>query len=171
VTGRGGDKSDYGREFKAETLQIGEQTITVVRVKPRDKGKKHGEKEPKGKKPSPPNKGEKPLSPNERPADAPMPPNAANPTGENIPPPAPRETMTANGSVRFVLVGKKGEAKGLILSDGTQVALAKEVKDANLTFNGQTSISVEGEAAKGDFGVFIKPTKLTIGSRTFSFNR
>jgi len=32
-------------------------------------------------------------------------------------------------------------------------------------------VNVEGEAAKSDFGTFIKPTKLTIGDRTFSFNR
>ncbi len=171
VTGRAGDKSVYGREFHAETLQIGENTITVVRakLKPHGKGKDTGDKKPKGKKPAP--RDEKPEASQ---------PNVENPIGdvrrENVPPIvqpqfAPRETMTANGTVRFVLVGKRGEAKNLILSDGTQFKLPKEVHDANLTFNEQTSVSVEGEAAKSDFGTFIKLTKLTIGDRIFSFNR
>ncbi len=163
VTGRAGYKSDYGREFHAETLQISGNTITVVRAKskPHGKGKEHGDKKPKGKKPLP--RDEK--------SEAPQ-PIVENPTAENIlPQPAPRETMTANGNVRFVLVGKKGEAKGLILSDGTQLKLSKEVKDANLTFTEQTTVNVEGESAKSDFGAFIKPTKLTIGDQTFSFNR
>ncbi len=165
VTGRAGDKSDYGRELRAETLQINGQTINVIRSKPTRKGKDG--KGPKGKKPQP--RGDKPEA-------APQPPNAENPNSgmsENVAalPVAPRETATANGSVRFVLVGGHGEAWGLILSDGTQVKLPKEVHDANLTFNEQTSVSVEGEAAKSDFGTFIKPTRLTIGDQTFSFNR
>jgi len=121
----------------------------------------HDDKGPKGKKPLPP--GERPNAPQT---------NIENPVGESIPPPpVPRETMTANGNVRFVLVGRGGEARGLILSDGTQVALPKEVKDSNLTFNGQTMVNVEGEAAKSEFGTFIKLTKLTIGDQTFSVNR
>lgn len=173
VTGRAGYKSDYGREFHAETLQINGNTITVVRAKkakPHGKGKEHVDKKPKGK---------KPLPQDEKPEAAPQ-SNVENPTGDGnsenisqsaVPQPALRETMTANGSIRFVLVGKKGEAKGLILSDGTQITLPKEVKDANLIFNEQTTVNVEGEAAKSNFGTFIKQTKLTIGDRIFSFNR
>jgi len=165
ATGRAGYKSDYGRELRVETLQIGGQTINVIRAKPMPRGDKEG-KGPKGKKPAPRD---------DKPQAAPQPPNVENTNGEMsrnvVPPVAPRETATANGNVRFVLVGGRGEARGLILSDGTQVMLPKEVHDANLTFNDKTSVSVEGEAAKSDFGRFIRPTRLTIGDQTFSFNR
>ncbi len=177
VTGRAGSKSDYGREFRAETVQIGDSIINVIHPKPmpregrgRSGRERGGDKGQKGRKPMPPR--------DERP-DAPQ-PNAENPVGEdnreNGEQPVesqfePRETVTANGNVRFVLVGKGGEARGLILSDGTQVALPKEVKKASLTFSEQTVINVEGEAAKSDFGTFIKPIHLTIGDRAFSFNR
>lgn len=176
VTGRAGSKSDYGREFHAKTLQIGGNTINVMHSKAKPHGKGKGGRERGGDKG---HRGGKPSPRDEKPAAAPQ-PNAENPAGdeksENVAPPvepqlATRETVTANGNVRFVIVGKGGEARGLILSDGTQVALPKQVKGASLTFSEQTVVNVEGEAAKSDFGTFIKPIRLTIGDQTFSFNR
>jgi hypothetical protein len=95
----------------------------------------------------------------------------APPAELSQPPVAPRQTASASGQVRFVLVGGRGEARGLILSGGEQIALPKEVNDANLTFSQDTQISVEGESPQSDFGKFIHPTRLTIGNQTFSFNR
>ena len=181
VAGHAGSKSDYGRELRAETVQFNGQTINVIHAKP---------KPPRGE-----NKGDKPKSPKgerraPRPEDEKMPPtengeasvsppaaidaNAPNNADAPVAPPvipAPRETLTANGTVKTVLVGGKGEARGLILSDGTQIALPKEVADKNLTFNEQTSVAVEGEAAKSEFGIFVRPVRLSIGDQTFSFNR
>lgn len=176
VSGRAGSKSDYGREFHAKTLQIGGNTINVMHSKGKPHGKGKGGRERRGDKG---HRGEKPSPRDENLETAPQ-PNAENPAGdemrENVaqpvdPQPAARETVTANGNVRFVIVGKGGEARGLILSDGTQIALPKEVKKASVTFNEQTVVNVEGEAAKSDFGTFIKPIRLTIGDQTFSFNR
>lgn len=158
ATGHAGTKSDYGRELRAETVQIGDQTITVLHSKPKPL---RDERRPKP-----------------RPRDDKMPPaprdaNAPKPGDVNAPPvvPIPMQTATASGQVRFVLVGGRGEARGLILSSGEQIALPKEVNDANLTFNQETQISVEGESAQSNFGKFIHPIRLTVGNQTFSFNR
>ena len=85
--------------------------------------------------------------------------------------PAPKETAKAASSVKYVLVGGKGEARGLILADGTQIDLPKEVKDAELIFSAATRVAVEGEISRSAFGAFIKPNALTIDNQTFSFNR
>lgn len=175
VTGHAGYKSDYGRELRAETLQIGGQTINVIHAKPKPpRGGGEGDK-PKGPKgerrpprpgdekmpPPAPSNATAPIAPDN--ADAPVPPMPSSI--------APRATMMASGTIKTVLVGGRGEARGLILSDGTQVMLPKETVDAGLTFNEQTQVNAEGEAAKSDFGAFLKPTRLTIGDQTFSFNR
>jgi len=153
ATGDVGTKSNYGRELKAKTLQIGEQTITAVGGK-----KPKGEK---GKRPHKPKKGERP-----EPKDAPQ-PDMRN--GET--PPAPKEVVKVSSNVRFVIVGKDGEAKGLILADGTNINLPKEVKDAGLKFAETMNVAIEGEVSKGNFGSFVKPNVLTINNQTFSFNR
>ncbi|MET0752045.1 MAG: hypothetical protein ABWZ66_01665 [Pyrinomonadaceae bacterium] len=167
ATGHAGTKSDYGRELRAETLQIGDQTITVLHSKPKSP---RDERRPK------PHPGDDKM-PSPAPGDAKAPKtdnvNAPKLGDVNSPPvaPIPMQTMTANGQIRFVLVGGRGEARGLILSSGEQIALPKEVNDEGLTFNQETQISVEGESAQSDFGKFIHPTRLTIGNQTFSFNR
>lgn len=172
ATGHAGTRTDYGREMRAETLQIGDKTITVLHSKPPrgeggDKPKRPRDGKDKPKKPRP----EDDQKPSQD-VNAPKPDEADAPKPElNAPPAAPTQTASANGQVRFVLVGGKGEARGLILSGGEQIALPKEVNDANLTFNQETTIRVEGNSAKSEFGTVIHPTRLTIGSQTFSFNR
>ena len=170
ATGNAGTKSDYGREIHAQTLQIGDQTITVVGGK--------GPKDDKGKRPHPPKKGEKgEKGERPEPKDAPemkdgeMPP--APPVDNNEAPPAPpvKETAKIASNVKFVVVGAKGEARGLILVDGTQINLPKEVQDAGMSFDTTTSVVVEGEVSKGNFGLFVKPNVVTINNQTFSFNR
>ena len=169
VTGYAGDKSEYGRELRAETLQIGGQTINVIhdKRKPQRPGEGDKPKNQKGEKRRQRSGDEKAST---EPADADAPAAPVNADAPVPPMPAPRETLTANGTVKTILVGGHGEARGLILSDGTQIMLPKEVAEAQLTFNEQTSVSVEGEAAKSDFGTFINPTRLTVGDRTFSVN-
>lgn len=155
ATGNTGTKSNYGREIHAQTLQIGEQTITVVGGK--------GPKDDKSKHPHPPKKGDRP-----EPKDAPQ---SEVRNGEIPPVPAPKEIVKVSSNVRFVIVGREGEAKGLILADGTQINLPKEVKDAELTFAESMNVAVEGEVSKGNFGSFVKSNVLTINNQTFSFNR
>lgn len=177
ATGRAGTHTDYGRELRAETLQIGDRTITVLHSKPKpphDGGKGKGPKPPRpgegDRKPRP--EADKMPPPAPRDENAPKPEDADAPRPElNQPSAAPIQTASANGNVRFVLVGGRGEARGLILSGGEQIALPKEVNDANLTFAQDTQIGVEGAAATSDAGTFIRPTQLTIGNQTFSFNR
>lgn len=173
ASGRAGTKSDYGRELRAETVQIGDQTITVVNAKP---------KKPRdGDKPKPPHGEHKPRPGDDKmpppaPQDASQPPtdDANQPKSESSQPllmPIPAQTASASGNVRFVLVGAKGEPRGLILSGGEQINLPKEVNDADLTLASDTQISVEGAAATSGAGTFIRPTRLSIGNQTFSFNR
>lgn len=161
ATGKPGTSSNYGREFHAETLQIGDRTITIA-------GKPKG---PKGDKPHPPHppKGDRPAP---RDGEKPLPPNAEinseNAPEANLPQP---ETGTINGTVKFVLVNKDGNPRGLILAGGEQLNLGKEVVDAELSFDTNTGVNAEGEIAKSQFGTFIRPKVLTIGNRTFTFNR
>lgn len=172
ATGHAGTKSDYGRELRAETVQIGDQTITVVNSKPKPpRGeRKPGPREDKDRRKPRPGDDKMPPAPQD--ADAPKPEDFdATPSALSQSPVAPRQTASASGQVRFVLVGGRGEARGLILSGGEQIALPKEVNDAGLSFSQDTQISVEGEAAKSDAGTFIRPTRLSIGNQTFSFNR
>lgn len=159
ATGHAGTKSDYGRELRAETLQIGDRIITVLHSKPKPP---RDERRPK---PRPDDSRMPPPAPKD--ADEPKPGEVSAPPVA----PVPMQPATANGQIRFVLVGGRGEARGLILSGGEQIALPKEVNDANLTFNQEMQISVEGESAQSDFGKFIHPTRLTIENQTFSFNR
>lgn len=164
ATGKAGTSSNYGREFHAESLQIGDQTITIT-GKPRGP---RGPKGPKGDKPHPP-KGERPAP---KDGEKPLPPNAEmNPEiapEANLPQP---ETATASGTVKFVLVNKDGYPKGLILNDSEQLNLGKEVEEAGLSFDTNTTVNATGEIAKSQFGIFIRPKVLTIGSQTFTFNR
>lgn len=159
ATGHAGSSSSYGRELRAESLQIGDQTITVVKGGPKPP------RDPKDR-PHPPRDG-KPGPKGERPE----PKDAPQPEMNGDIPLAPKELVKANGKVQFVIVGAKGEARGVILTTGEQMNLPKEVQDAGLTIDQNTDIAVEGDASKSDFGTFIKPTTLTIGNRTFSFNR
>lgn len=185
ATGHAGTRTDYGREIRAESLQIGEQTITVLHSKPQPP---HGGGKGKGPKPPRPGddrrprpEGDKMPPPAPRDENAPKPEDTDAPKPEldlnapkpvsNQPPVEPMRTASANGQVRFVLVGGRGEARGLILSGGEQIALPKEVTGAILTFAPETQISAEGEAATSDAGTFIRPTRLSIGTQTFSFNR
>lgn len=167
ATGHAGSKSDYGREIHAETLEIGGQTITVVKPapKPHEHGKDDKPRPPKGERPEP--KGDRTTPQPDAPVN-----DAANQTAP-MPPiaPMPKETVNASGKVRFVIVGGRGEVRGVILASGEQVDLPKEIKDAGLTIDQNTDVSVSGEAAKGNFGTFIRPVTLTVGSQTFSFNR
>lgn len=183
ATGRAGSKSDYGRELRAETLQIGDQTINISPAKPRpprDEQKpslrpgddpKRGPRPDDDKMPSAPDA----KAPDAKASIAAPAPDAADAPAPDAkapvpPPPAPVQTVSAQGQVQTVLVGAKGEPRGLILSGDEQVDLPKEVSDANLTFNQGTEVSVEGESAKGNSGTFIRPMRLTIGNQTFSFN-
>lgn len=164
ATGHAGTSSNFGRELHAQTLQIGDQTITIAAGKP--KGPKDGPKGPKddkpGKdKPRPPRDGDKPLPPN---AET----NAENAPESNRP---SAEITKVSGTVKHILVNREGKARGVILASGEQLNLGKEVEDANLTINANTVVSAEGETAKSQFGTFVKPKVLTIGNRTFTFNR
>ena len=182
ATGHAGSSSNYGRELRAESLQIGDQTITVVNAKPRpgDRDGKKGPRPPKGERPRSPREGKPEPRDDERPAPrdeqmnespaAPA-PNAENQPKADAPPVPEKETAKASSNVKFILVGGKGEARGLILADGTQIDLPKEVKDAEISFSEATTVNVEGEVSKGQFGSFIRPTILTIDNQTFSFNR
>ena len=173
ATGHAGTKSDYGRELRSESLQIGDQTITVLHSKPRpprdgDKPKLPRPGDERGPKPRPEAGKMPPLADDPKDADAPKPDDA---NALNVPPPAPMPTATVSGQVKIVLVGGRGEARGLILDSGEQIALPKEVNDSSLTFDQQTKVNAEGEAMQTDFGIFIRPTRLSIGNQTFSFNR
>ncbi|MGI8469019.1 MAG: hypothetical protein ACR2N3_11275 [Pyrinomonadaceae bacterium] len=170
ATGRAGEKSDYGRELRAESLQIGDQTITVLNSKP--KPPRDGERKPRhddDKMPPAPDTADAPQSNVAPPATADA--NAPAPNPASPPAPIPMQTASVSGQAQIVLVGAKGEPRGLILSTGEQIDLPREVIETGLTFNQGTQISVEGEAAKSDFGTFIHPTRLTVGNQTFSFNR
>ncbi len=156
ATGRAGSSSNFGRELMAESLQIGEETITVVKGGPKPP------REPRDR-PHPP-RGPKPGEVEiER-------PNFDEINAE-VQPPAPKETVQVSGKVQFIIVDRRGEAKGVILSSGEQLNLPKEVKDENIEISQNTDLVVSGEISKSDFGSFIKPTVLTIGNQTFSFNR
>lgn len=139
ATGRAGTRSEYGREVRAETLQIAGQTVEIIPSRP--KRPKHGPALPPG------------------------------PGAERGPMASEGGMTTAQGTIKLVIVDGRGQARGLILSDGTQVALPRAVAEAGVTLDGQTPITVEGRAAKSDFGVRIEPARLTIGQRTFSVDR
>jgi len=170
ATGHAGTSSDYGREFHAQTLQIGDQTITIA-------GKP---KAPKGDKPRPPKDREKapkndkrPLPPNgEMTDEKPLPPDAEM-NREEMPKPdvAATETAKLSGSVKYVLVNREGKPRGLILANGEQLNLGKEVEDSNLSFDRNTNVNVEGEIVKGQFGTFLRPKVLSVGDQTFTFGR
>ena len=171
ATGHAGTKSDYGREFHAKTVQIGEQTITVVGRPhpPKDGlkgGKPHGPRPPKGNKPEPKD-GEKSAPPMSEDAEN-MPPRSENAPEANAPQP---ETAKISGTVKFVLVNKDGKARGLILAGGEQLNLGKEVENANLSFDANTNVGAEGAAAKSQFGTFVKAKVLTVGNQTFAFGK
>lgn len=153
ATGHAGTSSNYGREFHAQSLQIGDQAITISHHprEPKD-GKPKG---PKGKRPEP-RGDEKPLSPPAEMRDE----NA--PTGE---------TANVSGTVKYVLVNKDGDARGLILANGEQLNLGKEVEEAGVSFDQNTNVSAEGEIAKSQFGTFVRAKVLTIGNQTFTFGR
>ena len=187
VTGRTGYKTNYGREMRAETVQINGNTITVLNSRPAPPARDGGGPDGKGKpmpprdragrpgkdQPMPPATGDEKADGAQPNADYPV-EDAAGGNAPNVPQPvaaSSRQAVSANGSVRFVLVGGRGEARGLILTDGTQVMLPREVNNANLTLNEQTAVSIEGTGAKSEYGTFVHPTRLTIGTQTFSFNR
>lgn len=156
ATGRAGSSSNFGRELMAESLQIGEETITVVKGGPKPP------REPKDR-PHPP-RGPKPGEVEiERPDSGEI--------NTEAPKPAPKETVQLNGKVQFIIVDGRGEAKGVVLSSGEQLNLPKEVRDENIEIVQNTDLTVSGEVSKSDFGSFIKPSVLTIGNQTFSFNR
>lgn len=169
ATGKAGTSSNYGREFHAQTLQIGDQTITIAKGKkgPKD-GKGRGDKDHK-RGPKPPKDDERPQPSGELNGERPTPPNAEMNAPENSRPQA--ETATISGVVKFVLVNKDGNPRGLILANGEQLNLGKEVENAGLTIDQTTSINVTGEFAKSQFGTFVRPQTLTIGNQTFTFNR
>ena len=119
ATGHAGTSSNYGREFHAQTLQIGDQTITIAKGKkcPRDgdKGPRDGDRRRKGPKDGKgPRDGDKP-----RPNDEMKDDKDAEMRDENAPQnPRPQaETATVNGTVKFVLVNKDGNPRGLILGE------------------------------------------------------
>lgn len=179
ATGHAGSSSNYGRELRAESLQIGDETITVVNAKPRpgDRDGKKGPRPPKGERPHPPRDGKPELRNGERPKprdeqmnEQPA-PNTENQPEANLPPAPEKEMAKTNSTVKFILVGGRGEVRGLILADGTQIDLPKEVKDAGISFSEATAVNVEGEISKGQVGNFIRPAILTIDNQTFSFNR
>lgn len=178
ATGHTGSSSNYGRELRAESLQIGDQTINVVSAKPgSDRDDRKGPRPPKGERPRPPREGKPEPRDGERPEprdaqmNEPSAPDAENQPKPDAPPATERGTAKASSNVKFVLVGGKGEARGLILADGTQIDLPKEVKDAEISFSEATAVNVEGEVSKGQFGNFIRPAVLTIDNQTFSYNR
>ena len=70
-----------------------------------------------------------------------------------------------------VLVNREGEPRGLILANGEQFNLGKEVENAGLSFDQNTNVSVEGEIVKGQFGTFVRPKVLSVGNQTFTFGR
>lgn len=169
ATGNAGTKSDYGREFHAESLQIGDQTITIAHQPkgPKDGGPKPP-KGPRGDRPKGP-KDDQPLPPNaEMNGEKPLPPDAENAPDANRP---QAETAKISGNVKFVLVNREGEPRGLILTSGEQLNLGREVEESNLSFDQNTSVSAEGEIAKGQFGTFVRPNVLTVGNQTFTFGR
>ncbi len=198
ATGRAGTKSDFGREFHAQTVQIGEQTITIAGKpknprdgnKPGKGGRKGGrdERDERGDrpgKPHPPRDGDRPEKP--RDGERPMPPNGEindEPNGEQSAPNAENrevsapetnrpaiETAKVSGNVKFVLVNREGKARAVILSGGEQLDLGREVENANLTIDANTIVTAEGEIAKSQFGTFVRPKVLSVGNQTFTFRR
>ena len=179
ATGRAGTSSNYGREFRAQTLQIGDQTITIAkdRKQPKgdrgDRGERGGDRDGKHRPHPPrdgrkPKDGERPLPPSDEMNDEkPLPPDAEM-RDENAP---QMETATVSGNVKFVLVNKDGEPRGLILASGEQLDLGREVENAGLSFDQNTSVNATGEIAKGQFGTFVRPKVLTVGNQTFTFDR
>lgn len=164
ATGHAGTSSSYGREFHAQSLQIGDQTITIA-------GKP---KAPKGDKPRPPKDGKRPMPPRDREMtdENPLPPDAEMNREDALKPEVPAmETAKISGSVKYVLVNREGEPRGLILANGEQFNLGKEVENASLSFDQNTSVNVEGEIAKGQFGTFVRPKVLSVGNQTFTFGR
>lgn len=172
ATGRAGKRSNYGREFHASSLQLGEQTITIASGRP--KGPK-GPKEPKDgrpHRPHPPKDGDRgPRGSKDDENERPLPPDEAEIADANADKPSPVETANVSGSVKFVLVNKDGEPRGLILAGGEQFALGKEVEDADLSFDENTSVGATGEIVKTPFGTVLRPKVLTVGQQTFTFDR
>lgn len=162
ATGRAGSRSSYGRELNAESLQIGEQTITVIKGAPK----------PLHDRPHPPHdRKPKPGDERHEPNGASNPePNADIPLAREVAP-ASKETVKAGGKVQFVIVGARGEARGLVLASGEQLRLPREVVNTGIAIDENTDVTVEGEASKSNFGTFVNPVHLTIGNQTFSFNR
>ena len=173
ATGHAGTSSNYGREFHAETLQIGDQTITIAKGKkgPKEDGEKSPREDkrrrgPKGNKG--PRDDERRRPNDEMNGEKPSAPDAENAPDVNRP---QAETATVSGTVKFVLVNKDGNPRGVILASGEQMKLGKEVENANLTIDQNTTVTATGEVKKGSFGAFLRPQTLTIGNQTFTFNR
>ncbi len=176
VTGHAGSSSSYGRELEAETLQLGGNTINVIHARPLPPHEKDQDRpmppadRKGGRRAAPPVRDGARPNPESRPLEG-EPTSEKGLTAQQETPPAPQETASVDGTVKIVLIGRRGEARGLILNSGEQIALPKEVANTGLALNQETTVRVEGEVSKSEFGRFIRPVRLTIGDQTFSFNR
>lgn len=84
-------------------------------------------------------------------------------------PPAPQvNRLTIRAKVQNFLVGDRGELIGLALDNGDQVHFAPRVGEALTaqTPGAHPDVVVEGDAVRGDHGTMVRPTRLTVGTRT-----
>lgn len=161
ATGNAGTGSNYGREFHAQSLQIGDKTITIAHKPKAKDGKREGGRHDgeKGKR-----RGGKDRERGGENADK----------SEDAAPDADRpqaETAQISGTVKYVLVNREGNPRGVILAGGEQLNLGREVEKAGPAFDENTNIAAQGEIVKSEFGTFVKADTLTIGNQTFTFNR
>lgn len=161
ATGRAGTSSTYGREIRVRELNINGRTyVETAPAHPRPRHDAH--------KPVPPISGQ--AAPGiERHAPEMMLETIA---GANI-----IENASVTSTVRTYLVGARGEANGMILQSGEQFRfpphiaeeIAANINGGILPTNAQ--ITVEGVAVQTPRGTVMRPSRLTIGDKTFALGR
>lgn len=77
------------------------------------------------------------------------------------------ENLSAEGTAQHWLVGRRGEIKGIILSNGAQVRFPPHVGDqlTNLAQTGAT-IQAQGFGSRSSYGQVLEATSLTVDGQT-----
>lgn len=179
ATGHPGDKSNYGREVRVESISANGRTITEVKGGPprphgpHDKGGPR-DREDRPDAPPEPDAQSKPAEPTK---DATNDQNAkalTSPAPSPAPSPVPvPETFKATGTIGTHLVNGRGDVAGIILSTGEQVRFSPKVGELVVAAerNGNSQVSVEGSGVRNERGTVIRPTQITVGNQTIAVSR
>ena len=188
ATGNAGTRSEQGREVRVKRLTANDRTFVEAapthkphHPKPHGRGKHRGPKPPApdmqaGQPGQPATPQTAPPAPDLNGAQTTPPAPAAPPAPEMIAGAILVPQMTATGTVRTYLVGKRGEINGAILASGEQFRFPPKVGELVTTAMGGTpktdvQMSVEGSAVQTERGTVIRARRLTIGNQTFALGR